>query len=816
MRRALKWIGRGVGGLVLLALLVVWGAYFVLRNTVPAATGALQVAGLSAPVEIVRDKEGVPHILGKTLEDVHFALGFVHAQDRLWQMELQRRTGQGRLSEILGERTLNTDIFLRTLDLYGHAQRSLAKLPEDARRHLDAYAKGVNAYLERRTGLLEPRLPPEFLLLRHAPEPWTAADSVVTVKLMALQLSTNIGHEMLRLALSAQGLGAAEIDDLMPPDPEVKPPALPELASLYPIRRTGPAKQASAIPIVDALLGEGASNNWVVSGSRTRSGKPLLANDPHLRLSAPGIWYLAHLGVQPDGGRASNAVGASLPGVPSIVIGRTDHVAWGFTNTGPDVQDIFIEKINLDNPREYLTPDGWRPFEVQQVTVNVKGAAPHVFERRRTRHGPVLPGFFRGIEGLLAPGHVGALAWTALSDDDTTITAGLVTDNTRTVDDFFAQMQPYLVPMQSMVVADTSGGIGMIAPGRVPVRDPNNLVAGRAPVPGWDATYDWKGYLDFSALPQVKNPAVGAIGTANARIVPPSYPHLLTYDWDAPFRQQRVNELVVDAKDKHDVDSMRAAQADVLSPAVRRLQTLMIATAQAGAGVDNGVLDQLTAWDGRQVPGAVEPLIFAAWQREAVRGIFADDLGGAFERYFDGRAAALIRVLEGRALGRDWCDDKHTPQKESCAQVLADALARALKDLEVRYGPDRTTWTWGRAHPAFSEHRPFGLVSALASYFNVEVASPGGDETLNRGKMEFGEQQPFANRHASSFRGIYDLSDLEKSLYMHTTGQSGNALSRHYRSFAERWSDVQYIEIPTRRERIIAESAGTWTLSPAR
>ena len=812
MRRALKWIGRGLAGLVLLGLFAAWAGYFLLRNTVAPVSGTARVAGLSAPVEIHRDKDGVPHILGARLEDVHFALGFTHAQDRLWQMELQRRTGQGRLSELFGERTLNTDIFMRTLDLYGHAQRSFANLPEDARAQIEAYTRGVNAFMTRRTGLFEPRFPVEFLMLQHQPEPWSPADSMVTAKLLALQLSTNIGHEMLRLALSAQGLNAGEIGDLMPPDPETRPPTLPNLAQLYPIRRFGPARQASTFPLVDGLMGEGASNNWVVSGARTRSGKPLLANDPHLRLSAPSIWYLAHLGI--EGERPSNAVGATVPGLPSVVIGRTDHLAWGFTNTGADVQDLFVEKVNPDNPAEYLTPDGWRPFETTQVTVTVKGAAPHTFVRRRTRHGPVLPGFFRNLEDLLGPGHVGALAWTALSDDDSTVTVGIRTDTSKTVDDFFAQTRAYVVPMQSMVVADTLGGIGLVAPGRVPVRDPANDVAGRAPVPGWDAKYDWKGFIPVDGLPRVKDPIVGAIGTANARIVPTDYPHLITYDWDAPFRQHRINELVIAANEKHDMASMQAAQLDVVSPAVQRLQVAMIAMAQAGAGVDNAVLDQLTAWDGRHTVGAPEPLIFVAWQREVVRGLLSDDLGAVFDRYFDGRPATLLRILEGKATGRDWCDDRRTPAKESCGQILADALTRALKDLERRYGPERKAWQWGRAHAALSEHRPFGMLPALAAYFNITVPSPGGDETLNRGKMDFTDADPFANRHASSFRGIYDLSDLERSLFMQTTGQSGNPLSRHYRAFAERWAEGQYIEIPTHRGRIQETSAGVWTLTP--
>jgi penicillin amidase len=817
MKRFVKWVGTGLAGLVGLAAIAAGIGYLLLRNTVPSASGRLALPGLSEPAEVVRDREGVPHIFAKTSDDLYMALGFVHAQDRLWQMELQRRTGQGRLSEIFGERTFGADVFLRTLDLYGHAERSLATLPAEAARALEAYARGINAFLTRPLGLLEPPLPPEFLLLRHRPEPWRAADSIVIIKLMALSLSMNINQEILRLTLAAQGLTSAEIEDLMPLDAAEAPPPLPEIAGLYPLNRKAAARRADASDLFDGLvggaIGTGASNNWVVSGARTRSGKPMLANDPHLRLEAPAIWYLAHLALQLPAGGTANAAGASLPGVPLIVLGRGDHVAWGFTNTGPDVEDIFIEKVNPDNPREYLTPEGWLPFSVEEMAIAVKDAGVRKVERRRTRHGPVLPGFYRNLERLLDANHVAALRWTALSDDDTTIAAGLFDPAMRSVADYMERMRLFVVPMQSMVVADTSGRIGMIAPGRVPVRDAANKVAGRAPVPGWDATYDWKGYLKFDDLPRDDNPNVGAIGTANARMVDPGYPHHLTYDWEPAFRQQRIKQLVFDA-DKHDLASMRAAQTDVLSLAVARLQPLMIAAAQAGGSVEDGVLDQLTVWDATMQPDRPEPLIFTAWMREAVRAIYHEDLGEAFDRYLGYRATALIRLLEGRATSRDWCDDRTTPERESCGAVLAGALNRALYDLRLRYGGDRSKWRWGQAHAAFSEHRPFGLVGGLAPFFNIEVPSGGGNYTLNRGQADLGAEQPFANRHAASFRAIYDLADLDRSLFIHTTGQSGNPLSPFYRSFAQRWSKGDYIEIPTRREAIEAASLGRWTLMP--
>ena len=324
MRRALKWIGGGVAGLAALAVLAAGGGYVALKNTVPAPGGRLAIAGLSAPVEIMRDREGVPHIFAKSTADLYMALGFTHAQDRLWQMELTRRAGQGRLSELFGERTFNTDVFLRTLDLYGHAERSFGALSPEAQAALEAYARGVNAYLARNKSLLEPRLPPEFLLLRHEPEPWRPADSMVIAKLLALQLSTNLNHEILRLALAARGLNSAEIEDLLPLDAADKPPPMPELAELYPLRKPAAAQKKASLTAIDDLVGGGASNNWVVAGARTVSGKPLLANDPHLRLASPAVWYLAHLALERPGAATINLAGASVAGSPTITLGRGD------------------------------------------------------------------------------------------------------------------------------------------------------------------------------------------------------------------------------------------------------------------------------------------------------------------------------------------------------------------------------------------------------------------------------------------------------------------------------------------------------------
>ena len=813
MRRRKVWVKRSLVGAGLILVAAAAAAAIVVAGTIPPLTGTLKLPGLTHPVSIVRDHHAVPHITGSSIADVYRGLGFAHAQDRLWQMELIRRAGQGRLSELFGERTLDADIFLRTLDLHGHAERSFEKFPPEAQRLLAAYAAGVNAFINRPTGLLEQRLPPEFLVLGYSPEPWRPADSVTVVKMMALNLSANLAAEIQRLTLAAQGLSPAEIDDMMPLNNGEQPPPLPDIATLYPLHRLPAAKSPDQTAALDEFFGAGASNSWVIAGSRTASGKPLLANDPHLRLTAPSIWYLAHLAIHDRAGASANIVGASLPGTPIIVLGRGDTLAWGFTNTEADVQDIFIERTNPDNPAEYLTPSGWRPFDTDVMAIRVAGGETRTLERRRTRHGPVLPNSFRNLGQILSPGHVAALQWTALADDDTTITAGFADPGIRTVADYLKRSHLYVVPMQNMVVADTQGHIAMTAPARLPFRHPENKIAGRAPVPGWKAIYDWQGFVPLEELPRVIDPPPGAIGTANARVVGDGYPHLITYDWEADYRARRIEQLVTN-RSGHDMKTMQAAQLDVFSPAFAELAPLMIAAARQSASEDEDVLDLLARWDYSMRSDAPEPLIFVAWLREAVRAIFPDDLGPAFALFFSPRAKTMTRLLDGKAKGRDWCDNRETSAHESCGDALAAALRRAMQELEAQFGQDRAQWSWGKAHLAIGENPFFGKLPLVGRYFDIGVASPGGPYTLNRGVMEFGREMPFANRHASTFRAVYDFENLDHSLFMQPSGQSGNPFSRYYRTFEKSWAEGHYIEIPTDRAVIQRDAIGTWQLIP--
>ncbi|EJN03895.1 penicillin acylase family protein [Phyllobacterium sp. YR531] len=817
MRRIIKGLLWIVFSLIPLALLAFIVAYVWLAGSVAPATGETNIAGLSAPVTITRDKNAVPHISGTSVEDVFSALGFVHAQERLWQMEVTRMAGRGRLSELFGDKTISTDTFIRTLGLYEAAQSSADSLAPDDRAKVDAYVRGINAFIDGKGPSFGSKYSPEFVILQHFPEQWTAADVIVTLKLMSVTLAANIDDEVLRLKFARLGMNEQEIVDLLPPVAGDTPPPLPNLQQLLGLPtgtiKTGSIEAEKQFAALDEIMSTGASNNWVVGGARTATGKPILANDPHLGMTAPAIWYLAHLQVKQTDGTSKNLVGVTLPGAPLVLLGRNDRIAWGFTNTGSDVQDIFIEKINPANPDEYQTPEGFRPFEKKRVEIRVKGSETVSFDRRITRHGPVLPADYRGLDHYLADDTLASLSWTVLGGDDKTISAGFKLWDFASVTDFQNGMGDYVTPMQSMVIADVDGNIGMIAPGRIPVRDPANQIMGRTPSPGWDATYDWKGYIPYEELPRVYNPAENVFATANTKMVEAGYPHFLTFDWDEPWRFERIKSLIYNAN-QQTLETNRVVQGDVYAGAYAALAPIMLKALEGRSDVDLAAVKQLKEWDFIEDRARTEPLLFNAWLRFAMKRILEDDLGDAFPSYWQGRVDAMLRWL-GPNPGRNWCDDGRTPEKESCGDVLALSLADALKDIETRLGSDRSKWSWGALHYAYSAHRPFAQVSPLDRLFNVTVPASGGAYTLDRGKSTFtDESNPYRATHGSSYRGLFDLADLNRSTYIQTTGQSGNVFSSNYRDFAEKWSNIEAITISTEEAVYQDGLQGIWRLKP--
>jgi penicillin amidase len=756
--------------------------YLAVRLSLPALSGELEIAGLDAPVEVLRDAHGIPHIYAASERDAQLALGFVHAQDRLWQMEMNRRIASGRLAEVLGERALPTDRFLRTIGIRRVAQANIDHLDTGSRSLLNAYAAGVNAFLDAKRVL-----PIEFWIFRFSPQRWSEVDSAAWAKMMAWELGGNWQNELLRLQL-ARRINTQSIQEFLPPYPGDAPIELPDLRLLYGDWEREPPQISRA-----EHLG-GASNSWALSGAHTASGKPLLANDPHLGLTAPGVWYFAHLNAP-----GLNAIGATLPGVPGIVLGRNDRIAWAATNTGPDVQDLYLEK--LDATGGYVTPGGVAAFTTLEETLKVKGGEDQRLHIRISRHGPVISDVMSEALAATPRGHALAFAWTALAEDDVSLQALFKLPRAGSWPDFVEALRDFQVPQQNFSYADVAGNIGFIAPGRIPVRQRANALKGLAPAPGWDERYDWAGFVPFDELPRSFNPQSGRIVTANQKIVPPGYRHHITAEWFLPYRAQRISDLL-DIQPKHDRSSFARMQMDVVSLPARELLPRLVAVQGASAEASD-VLKMLAAWDGTMAADRPEPLVLVAWWRELSRALYADELGPAFRAAWSERASFVSNVLADKNGQGHWCDDVRTRRVESCDDVLNDSLERAIGDLRRRYGDNPDGWKWGAAHEARLRHRPLSRSSWLRRYFDIVVPSGGDSYTVNVGRMDFEDDaEPYSNRHAASFRAIYDLADPQASVFVHPGGQSGNVFSPHYRDLAPLWARGDYVPMLTERSRI--------------
>jgi penicillin G amidase len=782
--------------LFVLFLFVIVGAGLVyLVSSLPNYDGIQSVNGLTAEATIVRDKDTVVHITAASQKDAAFALGYAHAQDRLWQLELNRRIGQGRLSEIFGEEAVKTDKFMRTMGFYRSAQSAEKSLDSEARAVLTSYAAGINAYVKNRSGAM----PPEFIIFKLKFAPWQLADSLVWGKLMSLDLSYQWRTELARFALSSQ-LSQAQLSELMPAYPGDATVKLPSPADLYPGLLPPQIK-------VDETEGKG-SNNWVVSGTRTKSGKPLLANDPHLSLSAPGIWYLVHVRMGDK-----NVVGVSMPSLPFIVLGRTDNLAWGFTNTAPDSQDIIIEKITNPALGEYQTPTGTDKLVSRSEIIKVKGAEDINLTVRESRNGPILSDAIDGLVPRLGTRYVMAMRWTALADGDTSIAAGIGLNRAQNVREAITAMRGYLTPQQNIVLADTNGDIAYIAAGKVPQRSSDNITQGLMPSPGWLKSSEWTSYIPYEKLPQTINPKSGYVATANQKIVGDDYPFIITRDWEDPYRHDRIEALLL-ATPKHDVLSFEKIQADILSEPHMKMRDALVATLSAQKNPKSDIIEALKKWDGRMSAEASIPLIISSWHRHFVERVTQDDLGLLFKDFWRSRTRFVLGVLAENPSSAAWCDVKGTQDIESCAQEIMAAYDDAIMELTAEYGPNWKSWTWGAAHSAVAEHRPFSNVSQLEPYFNIRRVVGGSSTTINVAHPSWGGKRPYDANLIASYRGIFDLSDLENSRYVMPNGQSGNPLSDHYKDFATRWSQVKYIKIPTKDADIAKLAEHTLTLSP--
>jgi penicillin amidase len=770
-RRRRRWPARLAAASALILSLVLAGAWIWVDRSAPRHAGRVALEGLGAPVGVVRDGHGIPHVFAASAADAYLAQGFVHAQDRFAQMDGMRMVARGRLSELVGRAGLSSDRFMRGMGLVERAQAAAAAMHADGRVALEAYARGVNAFLDGS----DAALPLELRLAGRRPEPWTPVDSLLWGELMALHLSGNWRDELARLRLSAAGHDPRLLEFLWP---DWRPDPATSLAG--DALDWDPSRIAAAIAALPDLPSPPhASNAWLFSGARTRSGKPLLANDPHLQLGAPGVWYLVRL-VAPG----LLLAGASAPGVPGIVLGHNGRVAWGMTTTGADSFDLVVERLVAADPDRYATPDGSARFETRRHDIAVKGeTAPVPIAIRRTRNGVLLADLL-GSPDPAPAGHAMALRSVLDLGPNGTAAALLRMTMAGDVPAMLAAARDWRAPVQNLLVADRDGRIALAAIGAVPRR---RLGDGTRPATGWDARHDWDGILDPGALPQAVDPPGGFLMNANNRLQPDRPDIFLTADWDAPYRARRLHEGLATAT-AQDPDSAAAWQRDAVSVFARDVLAASAAWVPRDAEA-LAALEGLRRWNGEMRRDRWEPLVFNAWMRALRRAALASLFGGeAAAMPAAGREApALLLAIAG---GDAWLCGRM-----DCGAALEGALASALAASRERFGARREAWTWGEAHAAAFENPIWRTIPVLSRLFGFRTPVDGDNFTVNRATPRHGGLDDFTVVHGPGLRAVYDLADLDASRFMMAPGQSGHPWSRHWGDLAPRWADGETLRL---------------------
>ncbi|MBJ3762990.1 penicillin acylase family protein [Maribius pontilimi] len=813
-----RWSLRLFLGLAVLVGVALTIAYWFASRSLPDYSASFTVDGISGPVEIVRDNSNVPHIFGATDPDVYFGLGFAHAQDRLWQMMLLRRTAQGRLSEIFGARTARTDELLRRLDLYNLSVRSVEHQSPYALSALRAYAAGVNAWVDEVNTGARGRGAPEFFLFSPSIAPWQPADSIALGKIMALQLNSHLPDEVLRARASLLLKDDARVEDIMPNPSGNGIAALPEYAALAPGAtglRYAEAPRDPLNPVQPAGLG-GASNAWAAAPDRAATGGTLMANDPHLKLSAPSVWYLARLELQSGG-----VIGGTLPGTPAVLLGRSQTLGWGLTSSYLDDVDVHIERLNPDNPEELLTPSGWQKMRTRTSIVNIKDADPITLKLRWSDNGPILPGRHFDLDTITPPGHLTSVSWTVLSARDTSVSAGLDMMRSGSVDDAIAAMEGFIAPSQNLTLVDRDK-IAMKMVGAAPQRDDAHQSKGRLPTPGWIAANRWDGRLAYTTNPEFVAPEGGIVGNTNNKIVDRPFPLHVSYKWGDTQRVQRWRRLM-QSREVHTRESFMEAQLDTVSFTARSLLPLVGAdlwfTGEAAPDgtperLSQRALELLASWNGEMNEHLPEPLIYAAWMRALQERLIRDELGPLADEFSRLEPLFIERVFRDIDGASVWCDVQQSARVETCTDMARLSLDDALIWISERYGTALESLRWGDAHEALHEHPVLGEVAGLSWLVNIRQSTSGGDNTLRRGRTKGTGPDPFLNVSGAGYRGIYDFADPDSSLFVISTGQSGHPLSRHYDDLGELWRRGEYIPMALDPDLARAASVGITTLTP--
>jgi penicillin amidase len=774
MKRFLKRLFLFV--LIVLLLTVVGSGVWLCwrtRASLPVLDGAISVRGLLAPVEVLRDARGVPHIRAQSIADALFAQGYVTAQDRLWQMDLSRRKAEGELSEVFGDRTLRLDIESRTLGFPQVARRALDDLSPDDHQYLESYTRGVNAFIESHRD----RLPLEFLMIRYQPQPWHEVDSVAVALNLAMDLNQSWETDLMRERIAAK-LGKDLFSDAFPDHSDLDVP----VADVQP-RASAGARTRSAELLTNAFdSGDGrwsiadsrlfqseivnhqpsmagvGSNNWVVNGSHTKSGKPLLANDPHITHSIPSVWYMIHLKAP-----GLNVTGVSLPGLPFALLGHNEHIAWGMTNTGPDVQDLYIESFNFRDPKKYLHNGQWVDAEARDETIKVRGQRDYHFTVMVTRHGPVIS--HDGGRDL-------ALQWTLLSPHAVRLPFRRINQASNWME-FTAALRDFNVPMQNSVYADAEGNIGYYAAGLVPIRKQGN---GAVPVPGSTDDYDWTGFVPFEDLPHSFNPSGGMIATANGRIVPDNYPYFITAKWEAPFRTARIFQLLREGGRLTPSEMLRI-QSDILSREDMWLAKQLLAAAekQPPSSPDaQFALGVLHGWDGEAHADSTATLVLEVTRRALLARILQSKLGDDLSGYRWPMSTIFLQNVLAQNLTR-WLPPGDTDFNMTLMKSLDEGI-RKIPSLV--HSQNHAAWKWGDTIPLTFRHPLSGGLPFLGRWLDVGPYPQAGTGTTVK------QTSPYLG---PSMCMVVDFSDLDQSLQNITLGESGQFSSPYYRDQFSAW-----------------------------
>ncbi|WP_282602946.1 penicillin acylase family protein [Paracoccus sp. PARArs4] len=803
MLTVFRWLLRLTVGLIVLAVvaaLLTW--YFAVRS-LPDYDASYRVEGISAPVEIVRSTENVPHIFGETDADVFFALGLAHAQDRLFQMTMLRRAAQGRLAEVMGPQALSADDLARRLGLYRNAQASLASQDQPTREALNAYAAGVNQWIGIVNDGAMGRGAPEFFLFPDVITYWTPTDSLAILKLMAAGATGAATDEIMRARLS---LADTQHGIEIAARPGI-PADLPAYASLFPNarlgvpeRRTGPQDTPEAM----GYLAPGpqlGGNAFGASPDRTAADGTLLAVDLHSSLTAPSLYYLARLQLQEGG-----VIGATIPGMPVIFAGRSPSLSWSLSPAAVDDSDIAIEEVQPGNSDRYRGIGGWTGFDTRSETIRVLDDAPRTITLRETANGPVVPSLAPGLRDVTPIGHVPALRWTGLSRKDASMSALIGVMRAQDVAAATEALGHMTAPALNAMLADRQG-VTHLQAGAMPERAEDHPTAGAMPSPGWLPQAAWRGVLALS-----RNAVEGRDGVSIATEEPGR----------SAMRHTRLTRLLQD-RDIHSRDSFIAAQLDIVSPAARTLLPLVGADLwftddPAAPGTPErqrqDALALLAEWDGSMSEHLPEPLIYSAWMAALQDRLIRDEIGPLADDLFRLQPNFIDAVYRNRMGASRWCDIVQSAVTEDCTTIARQALDRAILDLAARFGPDVASWRWGDQHQARHIHPGLGAVPALGWIVNINQSVSGGDFTVARSATKGRGDDPFLARDGAGFRGVFDLADPDSSVFVTSTGQSGHPLSRHYDDLSGLWRRGEYVTMSLDPELARAAATGITTLTP--